>query len=106
MHSLDFSNSSVLVVGDVILDKYHFGKVRRISPEAPVPVVEVERSMFTLGGAGNVANNIAHLGGKSYLLGTAEMIPTNPSSLDLLHKINVEVFLCETNVPTTTGCEL
>lgn len=102
MHSLDLSKSSILVVGDVILDKYHFGKVRRISPEAPVPVVEVERSMFTLGGAGNVANNIAHLGGKSYLLGTAGNDTNKTILLDLLHKINVEVFLCETNVPTTT----
>lgn len=102
MHSLGFSNSSVLVVGDVILDKYHFGKVRRISPEAPVPVVEVERSMFTLGGAGNVANNIAHLGGKSYLFGTAGNDTNKTILLDLLNKINVEVFLCETNIPTTT----
>ncbi len=102
MHSLDFSHCSVLVVGDIILDKYHFGKVRRISPEAPVPVVEVERSTFTLGGAGNVVNNIAHLGGKSYLLGTAGNDANKSILLDLLNKINVEVFLCETNVPTTT----
>ena len=53
----------VLVVGDVMLDRYLWGRVDRISPEAPVPVVEVERESFCLGGAANVAHNIAALGG-------------------------------------------
>lgn len=52
----------VLVVGDVMLDNYYFGEVKRISPEAPVPVVKVLRENKNLGGAGNVANNLAHLG--------------------------------------------
>jgi len=59
----------ILVVGDVMLDRYIFGKVERISPEAPVPVVEVEREEFRLGGASNVANNLANLGVKTYLAG-------------------------------------
>ncbi len=59
----------ILVVGDLILDRYIFGVVERISPEAPVPVVEVEREEFRLGGAANVANNLASLGVKTYLLG-------------------------------------
>jgi bifunctional ADP-heptose synthase (sugar kinase/adenylyltransferase) len=59
---LDFSKSRVLIIGDLMLDRYHVGSVSRISPEAPVPVVKVTRSHATLGGAGNVANNCSHLG--------------------------------------------
>jgi rfaE bifunctional protein kinase chain/domain len=51
-----------LVVGDLMLDEYVVGAVDRISPEAPVPVVHVESESFTLGGAGNVAANLAALG--------------------------------------------
>ena len=55
---LDFSNSKILIVGDVMLDKYYFGKVDRISPEAPVPIVNIQKEESRLGGASNVANNI------------------------------------------------
>ena len=65
----EFKKLKVLVVGDVILDRYIFGKVERISPEAPVPIVEVQREEFRLGGAGNVAHNLSSLGVKTYLLG-------------------------------------
>jgi D-beta-D-heptose 7-phosphate kinase/D-beta-D-heptose 1-phosphate adenosyltransferase len=58
----------VLVIGDVMLDRYLWGRVDRISPEAPVPVVEVERESFCLGGAANVAHNIAALGGVPVLV--------------------------------------
>lgn len=58
----------LLVVGDVMLDRYWFGEVSRISPEAPVPVVKVERSEERLGGAANVARNAAALGAKTGLL--------------------------------------
>jgi D-glycero-beta-D-manno-heptose-7-phosphate kinase len=57
------------VVGDVMLDRYVWGKVKRISPEAPVPVVEIEREDYHLGGAANVARNLASLGGIPLLLG-------------------------------------
>ena len=60
--------SSVLVVGDVMLDRYWFGEVSRISPEAPVPVVKVERLEERLGGAANVARNAASLGAVASLL--------------------------------------
>ncbi len=60
--------SRVLVVGDVMLDRYWFGDVHRISPEAPVPVVKVERSEERLGGAANVARNAAALGAQTTLL--------------------------------------
>lgn len=59
----------VLLVGDVMLDEYLEGDAERISPEAPIPVVKVERSRLLLGGAGNVARNIASLGGKAHLVG-------------------------------------
>lgn len=60
LHS--FSRLRVLVIGDVMMDSYIRGKVERISPEAPVPVVKVQKSYFRLGGAGNVALNIRALG--------------------------------------------
>ena len=59
----------VLVVGDVMLDQYTWGKVNRISPEAPVPVVTVNRKSWVLGGAGNVAANLAGLGVQVILVG-------------------------------------
>jgi rfaE bifunctional protein kinase chain/domain len=63
------SRSRVLVVGDVMLDRYWFGEVERISPEAPVPVVRVARREDRLGGAANVARNVAALGGQVTLVG-------------------------------------
>ena len=63
------SQVRLLVVGDVMLDRYWFGDVGRISPEAPVPVVQVMRSEDRLGGAANVARNIVSLGGQCSVLG-------------------------------------
>lgn len=67
--NLDFKNARILVVGDCMLDRYYFGKVSRISPEAPVPVTRITSTNDTLGGAGNVANNIVHLGATCILTG-------------------------------------
>lgn len=63
-----FEKAKVLVVGDVMLDRYWFGEVNRISPEAPVPVLKVERVEERPGGAANVARNIASLGAHCTLL--------------------------------------
>ncbi|OZI74267.1 D-glycero-beta-D-manno-heptose-7-phosphate kinase [Bordetella genomosp. 12] len=63
------ARARVLVVGDVMLDRYWFGEVERISPEAPVPVVRVARREDRLGGAANVARNIAALGAHATLIG-------------------------------------
>lgn len=63
-----FENVHILVVGDVMLDRYWFGNVERISPEAPVPVITVEHSEERAGGAANVAANIAALGAQCTLL--------------------------------------
>ncbi len=64
----DFSSARLLIVGDVMLDRYWFGDVSRISPEAPVPVVKIERSEERPGGAANVARNAAALGARVALL--------------------------------------
>jgi D-beta-D-heptose 7-phosphate kinase/D-beta-D-heptose 1-phosphate adenosyltransferase len=66
---MEFSGVTVLCVGDVMLDRFIEGDVERISPEAPVPVIRVRRSRVALGGAGNVAANIAALGGRAVLVG-------------------------------------
>jgi len=66
--SLSLQRARVLIVGDVMLDRYWFGSVARISPEAPVPVVKIERSEERPGGAANVARNAAALGAQVKLL--------------------------------------
>ena len=63
-----FAQAKVLVVGDVMLDRYWFGDVSRISPEAPVPVAKIEKNEHRAGGAANVARNVAALGGRVVLL--------------------------------------
>lgn len=65
----NFSKTKVLVIGDVILDRFWMGEVSRISPEAPVPVVSIGHRIDTPGGAANVAMNITSLGGKAWLCG-------------------------------------
>lgn len=66
-----FVRARVLCVGDVMLDRYVYGDVERISPEAPIPVVRIERETAMVGGAGNVARNIASLGAWTRLVGVA-----------------------------------
>ncbi|HBV77151.1 MULTISPECIES: bifunctional D-glycero-beta-D-manno-heptose-7-phosphate kinase/D-glycero-beta-D-manno-heptose 1-phosphate adenylyltransferase HldE [Vibrio] len=65
----DYAQSGVLIVGDVMLDRYWYGPTGRISPEAPVPVVKIENNEERPGGAANVAMNIAALGGNAKLIG-------------------------------------
>ncbi len=64
-----FRRAKILVIGDVMLDEFIWGKVSRISPEAPVPVVDVHSESVMLGGAANVAANLKSLGAKTYLAG-------------------------------------
>ncbi|MDH4192328.1 MAG: PfkB family carbohydrate kinase, partial [Betaproteobacteria bacterium] len=68
MKAPDTARAKLLVVGDVMLDRYWFGEVSRISPEAPVPVVLVDREEARPGGAANVARNCAALGAQTRLL--------------------------------------
>lgn len=65
----DFCKTSILVVGDLMLDRFVWGEVSRISPEAPVPVVQVNKETMLLGGAANVANNIRAMGAGCFLGG-------------------------------------
>ena len=64
-----FNDINIAVVGDLMLDKYIIGKVERISPEAPIPVVSVHKEKFVAGGAANVAANIATLSGNAKIFG-------------------------------------
>ncbi|MFC7737776.1 bifunctional D-glycero-beta-D-manno-heptose-7-phosphate kinase/D-glycero-beta-D-manno-heptose 1-phosphate adenylyltransferase HldE [Roseomonas sp. GCM10028921] len=66
---IDFTGRRILCLGDVMLDRFHYGRIDRISPEAPVPVVRMGENRAMLGGAGNVARNIASLGGEAVLVG-------------------------------------
>ena len=63
-----FTGKKVLVIGDLMLDEYLWGVANRISPEAPVPVVEINKQEFRLGGAANVALNIKTLGAEPIIL--------------------------------------
>lgn len=98
-----FRKKKILVVGDLMLDEYIWGEVSRVSPEAPVPVVKVERETFSPGGAGNVATNIRSLGGEPYLLGVVGEDPQGRKLLSLLEgwEINLEGVEVEKERPTT-----
>src|SRR5438477_9491321 len=86
----EWRDKHVLVVGDVMLDRYTWGAVERISPEAPVPVVRVIHQNDQPGGAGNVAMNIASLGGKATLVGFCGDDGDGYSLEQLLRKGSVE----------------
>ncbi|MFC5472715.1 D-glycero-beta-D-manno-heptose-7-phosphate kinase [Paraherbaspirillum soli] len=88
-----FENVRILVVGDVMLDRYWFGDVSRISPEAPVPVVRIEKREERLGGAANVARNIATLGGGAGLLGVVGQDEAGDVVDGLLSDLGVSNFL-------------
>jgi len=79
-----FPQTRVFVIGDIIMDEYVWGDANRISPEAPVPVVEVRRETKMLGGAANVVNNIATLGAKPILCG---VIGEDQTGREILEKI-------------------
>lgn len=99
---MDLSISKVLVVGDAMLDKYYFGDVTRISPEAPVPVVNVKRESWNLGGAANVVNNLAHL---NVGVGFVAVVGKDQHAdilTDLLEKLAVKFSFFQNNFPTIT----
>ncbi|MBL0732517.1 MAG: D-glycero-beta-D-manno-heptose-7-phosphate kinase [Desulfosarcina sp.] len=86
-----FSRCRVLVVGDLMIDKYLWGKVDRISPEAPVQVVSVTKEDFTLGGAGNVVNNIVSLGAQVSVIGVVGTGPDGDLLLKQFEEIGVDI---------------
>jgi D-glycero-beta-D-manno-heptose-7-phosphate kinase len=83
------ARSRLLVVGDVMLDQFIWGRVSRISPEAPVPVVDFERESLMPGGAANVARNVSALGGKTDLFGAVGHDPHATSLRELLGREGV-----------------
>jgi len=93
---------NILVVGDVILDNYIYGDVSRISPEAPVPVVEVKEESFTAGGAGNVALNIKSLGGNVFLIGGIGKDTNGEILTHIIKEKKIETFFLERSLSTIT----
>lgn len=98
----DTSSARILVVGDVMLDRYWFGDVSRISPEAPVPVVKVERTEERPGGAANVARNCAALGAKVTLLSVVGNDEAGKSLARLMAGSGIEACLQEDSNLNTT----
>jgi rfaE bifunctional protein kinase chain/domain len=98
----DFSRARVLVVGDVMLDRYWFGDVSRISPEAPVPVVLVKRTEERPGGAANVARNITALEGQATLLSVVGNDEAGDSLERLLAREQVDARLHRDDTLSTT----
>jgi D-glycero-beta-D-manno-heptose-7-phosphate kinase len=97
-----FPNKTILVVGDIMLDEFIWGKVRRISPEAPVPVVEVIDETYKLGGAGNVAANIRGLDGRAIPIGVVGRDDASNRIGDLLEQAGIETYgLVRAARPTT-----
>jgi len=99
----DFKGKKILVIGDIMLDKYIWGEVSRISPEAPVQVVNVLRETFEAGGAANVASNISTLNGNALIVGiTGNDEPRKMLLEELRNKnIDVEGILIDKDKPTT-----
>jgi D-beta-D-heptose 7-phosphate kinase/D-beta-D-heptose 1-phosphate adenosyltransferase len=93
----------VLVLGDVMLDEFLWGKVARISPEAPVPVVEVQRESYHLGGAGNVACNLRSLGGEAVVAGVVGNDAAAEKLRNALRAAGVEsaLMVADSGRPTT-----
>ena len=96
-----FSKARLLVVGDVMLDRYWFGDTNRISPEAPVPIVQVGKIDERLGGAANVARNVAALGAKTTILGVVGNDESGKRVAELLKSSGVDSQLeVDSKVPT------
>ncbi len=94
-----FKNQKIAVIGDLILDKYIYGEVDRISPEAPVPIVRVLREKYVPGGAANVAANISTLGGNPFLFG----IVGNDQYKDILLQKTAEMNITTSGIFTDSN---
>ena len=97
-----FRSKKILVIGDLMLDQFIWGKVGRISPEAPVPVVEVQREEFFVGGAGNVARNLRSLSASVAVMGRVGKDNEGQRLLSLLkkEKIQTNAILSMPQLPT------
>lgn len=103
-----YNDINILVVGDVILDEYIWGKATRLSPEAPVPVLDVKKHNYILGGAANVANNIAALKGKVSICGIVGEDNYAKETIDILNTSGIDssCIITDTNRPTTVKTRL
>jgi len=99
-----FSSKRIAIIGDIMLDKYIFGHVSRISPEYPVPVVDVTHEDYRLGGAANVALNTLSLGADTRLIGITGADSNREIMLNLFHQhgLATDGILCDTARPTTS----
>lgn len=99
----NFKEQSIAVIGDLMLDSYMWGNVQRISPEAPVPVVEVVSETIKLGGAANVANNIINLGARVFPMGVVGDDVFGNQIRSLIKSLGVEVsaVITDASRPTT-----
>jgi D-beta-D-heptose 7-phosphate kinase/D-beta-D-heptose 1-phosphate adenosyltransferase len=98
-----FSSIKIVVIGDLMLDQYLWGRVSRISPEAPVPIVRVERKTCSLGGAGNVAHNLAVLGCQTQLLGVVGVDTEADILRNEMKRLNIptDYLIADPHRPTT-----
>jgi rfaE bifunctional protein kinase chain/domain len=87
-----FKNRTIAVIGDMMIDEYIFGNVSRISPEAPVPVVNVVKERFVLGGAANVVNNLSSLGAKTISFGVVGQDENAKKLIKEFSDKNVDIF--------------
>ncbi|WP_408639658.1 D-glycero-beta-D-manno-heptose-7-phosphate kinase [Roseomonas populi] len=108
---MDFDGQRVLCLGDVMLDRFYYGQIDRLSPEAPVPVVRMKENRAMLGGAGNVARNIASLGGEAVLMGIvgddaagrelAALVEATPGMVDANIRSATRPTICKTRIIAT-----
>ena len=94
--------AKVLIIGDIMLDQYQTGIVERISPEAPVPVVKVTDQVFKIGGAGNVAQNVATLGGKPTLVSICGKDTYGQNLTKICDELGVDCHLIRSDFRETT----
>ncbi len=100
----NIEGKNIVVIGDLMLDAYFWGAVSRISPEAPVPVVEIDNEFYRFGGAANVANNIIHLGANPIPIGIIGEDQYGEIFKELMRKegISSETVFTVKERPTTT----
>ncbi len=92
----------ILVVGDIMLDTYYIGEVKRISPEAPVPVIRVTKSYSVLGGAANVARNLIGLRCQSHIIGLIGADDNGKKVEQLVSELGIKADFCISNISTIT----
>ena len=104
MDTIDkFKNVNALVIGDLMIDEYLWGHVDRISPEAPVPVVSVEKESSTLGGAGNVIHNLKAMGATVQAISSAGTGKSGQKIYEMIDSLGIDTdgIISEADRPTT-----